>query len=84
MSLPKLWTGQRILALSGLALIAALQAIAGLCVAAAASRLLLGSSVGNSQNHLAIIVGAGACGLVGLRVAERRWAEAFALGYVTH
>ncbi len=83
MCVPKLWSGRRIAALSGLAVIGALQAVAGLCIAAAASRLLLGDFEILSRIDLAGLAGTGTVGLVGLRILERRWAEAFALGYVT-
>lgn len=83
MSLPKLWSGRRIAALSGLALIGALQAVAGLCVATSASGLMLGDFGTVTQVDLALLVGAGTATLIVLRVVERRWAEAFALGYVT-
>ncbi len=79
MSLPTLWTPQRLWALAGLAALGVLQAAAALGMAIAGSRLLTDPS---ASLVISLSVGGGAVGLVLLRVLQRRFAEAFALGYV--
>lgn len=79
MTLPALWTPRRLLALAGLAALGVLQAVAALGMAIAGSRLLTDPS---ASVAVSFGVGGGAVGLVLLRVLQRRFAEAFALGYV--
>ncbi|MDA4844282.1 ABC transporter transmembrane domain-containing protein [Hoeflea poritis] len=83
MAVPALWTRRRLLQLSGLACLGVAQAGAALAVAAAGSRLLTQVEDAPSQHWLTGTVIAAAMVLIVVRVAQRRFAEAFALGYVT-
>lgn len=76
---PVLWTRRRFAQLVGLAVLGAAQAGAALVVAVAASRLLAGSGQGVV---LPLSLVAATLALLGLRILQRRYAEAFALDYV--
>lgn len=83
MSIPVLWTGRRLLQLAGLASIGAVQAASALAVAFAGSRLLTGADRPDLRPALLAVVVGGTTLLILARVLQRRYAEAFALGYVT-
>ncbi len=80
--MPVLWTRRRLAQLAGLAALGALQAGFALVVAMAGSRLLAGGGAEFGQSRLMLVLAGATLGLLGLRVLQRRYAEAFALGYV--
>ncbi|MCY6381196.1 ABC transporter transmembrane domain-containing protein [Hoeflea prorocentri] len=83
MSIPVLWTGRRLLQLAGLASIGVVQAASALTVAFAGSRLLTGAGQPDLRPALLAAVIGGTTLLILGRILQRRYAEAFALGYVT-
>ena len=82
MAVPALWNRRRLLQLSGLACLGFVQAGAALAVAAAGSRVLTQADDPSTQPWLVAAVAAAAVVLILARVMQRRFAEAFALGYV--
>ena len=83
MSIPVLWTGRRLVQLAGLASIGVVQAASALAVAFAGSRLLTGAGEADARATMLAVVVGGTTLLILARVLQRRYAEAFALGYVT-
>ena len=82
MALPRLWTRRRLAGIAGLAGFGVLQAATGLAVAAAGSQLMMGSRAYPVSIMLMAVLLAAAAAFLVLRVLQRRFAEAFALGYV--
>lgn len=81
MTMPKLWTGRRILQIAGLALLGILQAVAALVVGYLGSRAL--TVEGPYNGPLPPLGIAAATGLLIVsRILQKRYAERFALGYV--
>ncbi|WP_136658863.1 ABC transporter transmembrane domain-containing protein [Nitratireductor sp. XY-223] len=83
MAIPVLWTRRRLLQLSGLACIGFVQAGAALAIAVAGSRALTDAGDPSDRLWLVGAVVAATFALILMRVLQRRFAEAFALGYVT-
>lgn len=83
MSVPRLWTGQRRGKLAGLAAIGALQGAVALAATMAGGRLLGSGSTDEQTVSLVLTLVSATLVLITLRVVQRRFAESFALGYVT-
>lgn len=83
MSVPRLWTGQRRGKLAGLAAIGALQGVVALAATIAGGRLLSTGDTGDQATLLMLTLISATLVLIALRIAQRRFAESFALGYVT-